>query len=240
MKYKSLTAPAAMMFLLFFLLGGSLFSQVRPHHIFDNNMVLQRDQPVKIWGWANPSERVKIEFGGQVKSTQANQQGEWFTHLDPMKANTQPQDMKVSGKVDAVVFTNVLVGDVWVLGGQSNMEMDLSRIFHGDAEVLSAHFPNIRLMTIPSSAGHLPKKDFERINEYDSWNDRYDKKGYWFACSPSPVATLSGLGYIFGRRIHLASQIPIGLIDASLGGTTVEAWLSPTTLNKMPENKALV
>ncbi len=235
-----MTTPKVILIVLFVLSFGSLYSQVRPHHIFDNNMVLQRDQPVKIWGWANPSERVKIEFGGQVKSTQANQQGEWFTHLDPMKANTQPQDMKVSGKVDAVIFSNVLVGDIWVLGGQSNMEMDLSRIFHGDAEVLSANFPNIRLMTIPSSAGHLPKKDFERINEYDSWNDRYDKKGYWFACSPSTVATFSGLGYIFGRRIHLASQIPIGLIDASLGGTTVEAWLSPTTLNKMPENKALV
>jgi len=235
-----MTTPKVILIVLFVLSFGSLYSQVRPHHIFDNNMVLQRDQPVKIWGWANPSERVKIEFGGQVKSTQANQQGEWFTHLDPMKANTQPQDMKVSGKVDAVIFSNVLVGDIWVLGGQSNMEMDLSRIFHGDAEVLSANFPNIRLMTIPSSAGHLPKKDFERINEYDSWNDRYDKKGYWFACSPSTVATFSGLGYIFGRRIHLASQIPIGLIDASLGGTTVEAWLSPTTLDKMPENKALV
>ena len=235
-----MTTPKVILIVLFVLSFGSLYSQVRPHHIFDNNMVLQRDQPVKIWGWANPSERIIIEFGGQVKSTQANQQGEWFTHLDPMKANTQPQDMKVSGKVDAVIFSNVLVGDIWVLGGQSNMEMDLSRIFHGDAEVLSANFPNIRLMTIPSSAGHLPKKDFERINEYDSWNDRYDKKGYWFACSPSTVATFSGLGYIFGRRIHLASQIPIGLIDASLGGTTVEAWLSPTTLNKMPENKALV
>jgi len=240
MKYKGITAPAAMMFLLFFLLGGSLFSQVRPHHIFDNNMVLQRDQPVKIWGWANPSEQIKVEFGGQLKSTQANQQGEWFTHLDPMKANTKAQNMKIAGKVDAVVFTNVLVGDVWVLGGQSNMEMDLSRLFHGDAEVLSAHFPSIRLMTIPSSAGQLPKKDFERINEYDSWNDRYDKKGYWFTCSPSTVETFSGLGYIFGRRLHLVSQVPIGLIDASLGGTTVEAWLSPKTLNTMPENNALV
>lgn len=224
----------------FVLSFGSLYSQVRTHHIFDNNMVLQRDGPVKIWGWAKPSERVKIEFWGQVKSTQANQQGEWFTHLDPMMANTKPQDMKVSGKLDSVVFTNILVGDIWVLGGQSNMEMDLSRIFHGDAEVLSAHYPNIRLMTIPSSAGLLPKKDFERINEYDSWNDRYDKKGSWFACSPSTVATFSGLGYIFGRRIHLASQIPIGLIDASLGGTTVEAWLSPATLNKMRENDSLL
>lgn len=240
MKSTVMQAPKTMMVVLFFLLGGSLFSQVRPHHIFDNNMVLQRDQPVKIWGWANPSERIKIEFGGQVKSTNANQQGEWFIHLDPMMANTRPQDMKVSGKVDSVLFTNVLVGDIWVLGGQSNMEMDLSRIFHGDAEVLSAHYPNIRLMTIPNSVGQLPKKDFERINEYDSWNDRYDKKGYWFACSPSTVATFSGLGFVFGRRIHLASQIPIGLIDASVGGTTVEAWLSPSTLNKMPENKALV
>lgn len=240
MKSKDITASVAMMTLLFFLLGGSLFSQVRPHHIFDNNMVLQRDQPVKIWGWSNPSEQIKIEFGGQIKSTNANQQGEWFTYLDPIIANAKPQDMKVSGKVDSVVFTNVLVGDIWVLGGQSNMEMDLSRIFHGDAEVLSAHYPNIRLMTIPSSVGQLPKKDFERINEYDSWNDRYDKKGYWFACSPSTVATFSGLGYVFGRRIHMASQIPIGLIDASLGGTTVEAWLSPSTLKKMPENNSLL
>lgn len=240
MKSKDITASVAMMTLLFFLLGGSLFSQVRPHHIFDNNMVLQRDQPVKIWGWSNPSEQIKIEFGGQVKSTNANQQGEWFTYLDPMIANAKPQNMKVSGKVDSVVFTNVLVGDIWVLGGQSNMEMDLSRIFHGDAEVLSAHYPNIRLMTIPSSVGQLPKKDYERINEYDSWNDRYDKKGYWFACSPSTVATFSGLGYVFGRRIHMASQIPIGLIDASLGGTTIEAWLSPSTLKKMPENNSLL
>lgn len=235
-----MATPKLIIIVSFVLSFGSLHSQVKPHHIFDNNMVLQREAPVKIWGWANPSERVKIEFGGQVKSTQANQQGEWVTHLDPMMANTKPQDMKVSGKLDSVVFTNVLVGDLWVLGGQSNMEMDLSRIFHGDAEVLSAHYPNIRLMTIPSSAGYLPKKDFERINEYDSWNDRYDKKGSWFACSPSTVATFSGLGYIFGRRIHMASQVPIGLVDASLGGTTVEAWISPATLNKMRENDSLL
>ena len=176
MKSKSLTAPAAMMFLLFFLLGNSLFSQVRPHHIFDNNMVLQRDQPVKVWGWADPSEKINIEFGGQVKSTAANPQGEWFVYLDPISANSNPQDLKVSGKTNSVVFTNVLVGDIWILGGQSNMEMDLARLFHGDAETLSANFPNIRLMTIPSSAGQLPKKDFERINEYDDWLDRHDKK----------------------------------------------------------------
>ncbi len=136
MKFKPLTSPAAMMFLLFFLLGNSLFAQVRPHHIFDNNMVLQRSQPVKVWGWADPSEKIKIEFGGQVKSTSANPQGEWLVYLDSMRANSNPQDLKISGKNSSVVFTNVLVGDIWILGGQSNMEMDLARVFHGDAETL--------------------------------------------------------------------------------------------------------
>jgi sialate O-acetylesterase len=223
-----------------FLFGFLLHAQVRPANIFDNNMVLQRDKPVKIWGMADPREEVKIEFGGQVKTTVANQQGEWFTFLDAMSANAQPADMKVSGKASSVLFTNVLVGDVWVLGGQSNMEFDLARIFHGDAEILSANFPAIRLMTIPSSANIEPKKDFERINEYDSWYDRYDKKGSWFICSPETVPTFSGMGYIFGRRLYMASQIPIGLVDASLGGTTVEAWISPETLKKMPENDSLL
>jgi sialate O-acetylesterase len=223
-----------------FLFGFLLQAQVRPAHIFDNNMVLQRDKPVKIWGWADPQEKVKIEFAGQVKTTVANQLGEWFTYLDAMSANAQPADMKISGRESSVLFTNVLVGDVWVLGGQSNMEFDLARIFHGDAEILSANFPAIRLMTIPSSANLKPKKDFERINEYDSWYDRYDKKGYWFICSPETVPTFSGIGYIFGRRIYMASQVPIGLVDASLGGTTVEAWISPETLKRMPVNDSLL
>ena len=228
------------LFFLFLISGSVTYSQVRPNHIFDNNMVLQRDQPVRIWGAAAPSEKIKIEFGGQVKSSLANKQGQWFIYLDPMIASAQPRKMKVSGKDSSVLFTNVLVGDVWILGGQSNMELDLAALYHGDAEILSANFPNIRLMTIPSSADHLPKKDFERINEYNSWFERYDKKGYWFPCSPSTVSTFSGLGYIFGRRIHMASQIPIGLIDLSLGGTTVEAWLSPNTLLSMPENSSLL
>jgi sialate O-acetylesterase len=228
-----------------FLLSISLISlmlnaQVRPSHIFDDNMVLQRNKPVRIWGSASPQEKVEIKFSGQVKSVVANQQGEWSVYLDPMSANAKPGDMKVSGKSSSVLFTNVLVGDVWILGGQSNMEFDLFRIFHGDAEVLSANFPNIRLMTIPCSADQKPQKDFERINEYDGWYERYDKKGYWFICSPETVPTFSGLGYIFGRRLFMASQVPIGLIDVSMGGTTVEAWLTPETLTEMPENSALL
>ncbi|HBB92767.1 MAG TPA: hypothetical protein DC042_13900 [Bacteroidales bacterium] len=228
--------------LTFFLTGltSQVKSQVNPARIFDNNMVLQRDKPVRVWGQAAPSEKVKVEFGGQVKSVVANIHGEWSVYLDPMGASAQPRDMKVSGKSSSVQFTNVLVGDVWILGGQSNMEFDLARIFHGDVEILSANFPNIRLMTIPSSANLKPQKDFDRINEYDGWYERYDKKGYWFICSPEVVPTFSGLGYVFGRRLYMASLVPIGLIDVSLGGTTVEAWLTPKTLAEMPENKLLL
>jgi sialate O-acetylesterase len=226
--------------LLAFISCLTLQAQVKPAHIFDNNMVLQREKPVKVWGLAAPMEKVTVEFGGQVKYTVANHLGEWHIYLDPMSANDQPQEMKVSGKGSSVLFNNVLVGDVWILGGQSNMEFDLFRIFHGDVEVLSANFPKIRLMTIPGSADRKPQKDFDRINEYDSWYERYDKKGYWFICSPETVPTFSGLGYIFGKRLFMASQVPIGLIDVSLGGTTVEAWLKPETLAEMAENSSLL
>jgi sialate O-acetylesterase len=217
-----------------------LQAQVRPHHIFDSNMVLQRDKPIRIWGWAAPGEKVTVWFAGQEKAVAADQNGEWSLYLDPFTANSRPQEMKISGRNNRVVFNNVLVGDVWIVGGQSNMEFDLARIFHGDAEILSAHYPNLRLMTMPSSAGLEPKRDFGRINEYDGWYDRYDKKGYWFTTTPETVPTFSGIGYLFGRRIHMASQVPVGLIDVSLGGTTVEAWLSPETLAASPENAPLL
>jgi sialate O-acetylesterase len=226
--------------LIAILLANTLYSQVHLHHIFDNNMVLQREKPVRVWGWATPGERVKVEFNGQSKSSIAADEGEWQVYLDSMPANSEPQDFIVSGSESVQKLTNVLVGDVWLLGGQSNMEFDLARIYHGDTEIASANFSNIRLMTIPRAAGSEPLKDFERINEYDSWYDRYDEKGYWFVCSPERVKTFSALGYIFGRRIHMASQIPIGLIDVSRGGTTIETWLSPRKLNEMPDNISLL
>lgn len=222
-------------------LGTTLYAQIRPHHIFDNNMVLQRDKAVKVWGWADKGEKVTVKFGGQEKSVVVNDKEEWEVFLEPMGVNNAPQEMIITGgQGKAVIFKNVLLGEVWLLGGQSNMEFDLARIYHGDTEIASANFSNIRLMTIPRAAGPEPLNDFERINEYDRWLDRYDEKGYWFNCSPETVKTFSGLGYIFGRRIHMASQVPIGLIDVSRGGTCLETWLSSNTLAGMPGNKDLL
>lgn len=228
-----------LLLLAIFYIATAVSAQVVPHHIFADNMVLQRDKPLKIWGWASPGEKVQVVFGKQTKNTETNKNGDWFVYLDPIKANSQPQDLVIKGK-NKIVLTNILVGDVWLLGGQSNMELDLDRIYNGDLEVASANFNNIRLMTIPKAAGQQPQKDFERLNEYDSWLDRYDKKGYWFISSPETVKTFSAMGYVFGRRIYMASQIPIGLIDASVGGTTLEAWLSPGILHELPEDKKLM
>ena len=229
-----------LIFIVTTLSSMALAAQVKPNHIFADNMVLQRDKPIKIWGWASPGEKVQVIFGPQVRNTETNKRGEWFLYLDPLKANNQSRDLIIKGKKNRIVFTNVLVGDVWVLGGQSNMEFDLDRIYNGDLEVASANFNNIRLMTIPKAASQKPQKDFERINEYDGWLDRYDKKGYWFVCSPETVKTFSAMGYIFGRRIYMASQIPIGLIDVSVGGTTLEAWLSSGILHEIPGDNKLI
>jgi sialate O-acetylesterase len=214
-------------------------ARVRPHHLFADDMVIQREKPVKVWGWASPGEKVEVLFSKQIKKTVTNAKGEWSVYLDPLKASAVPQDLTITGE-DQHVFRNILVGDIWVLGGQSNMELDLDRIYHGDLEVASAHYNQIRLMTIPKASGIMPVTDFTPLNEYDSWLDRYDKKGYWFTCSPQTVKTFSAMGYIFGRRLHQATQIPIGLIDVSIGGTTLEAWLSPAMLQSMRADDSLL
>ena len=134
----------------------------------------------------------------------------------------------------------MLVGDVWVLGGQSNMEDVLESVYHGDVEVASANHPAIRLLTIPVNAGPKPLAEFPRINEYNAWTRHHEQKGSWFVCSPETVRRFSAIGYIFGRRLHLASRVPIGLIDASRGGTMVEAWTSRETLATLPEAAPLL
>ena len=150
------------------LISASLHAQLQPAHIFNNNMVLQRNKPVKIWGWASPREQVKAEFAGQTKSTVTTDKGDWVLYLDPMAASSKPRELKILDSTSSVIFNNILVGDVWVLGGQSNMELDLFRIYQGNTEIVSANFPEIRLMTIPRAAGLEPVRDFKPLNEYDN------------------------------------------------------------------------
>jgi len=239
MERKNLAGFSHFVLFTVFLLG-SVFGEVRVHHIFGDNMVLQRDKPVRIWGWAERSETVKVSFCNIEKVTKAGSDGTWEVFLPPLKADNKGRKLRVSGPGGDLVFNNVVVGDIWICGGQSNMEDPISGVYHGDAEVASAHFPLIRFFTMPFRPSPEPEKDFQRIDEYNAWTKQTEKKGWWFPCSPETVKKFSAIGYIFGRRLHLATQVPIGLIDASVGGTTAEAHCSRDFLERIPQARALL
>ena len=198
--------------------------------IFSDGMVIQRDRPIHIWGSSSPEENVRVILGPRDLSVRAGKDGKWSLKLDPLEASLQATSLTIRSAGHTVEYDNILIGDVWLLGGQSNMEDVLESIYHGDTEVISANFPGIRLMTIPQKASANPQQDIERINEFNGWTNRYEMKGQWRICTPKSVARFSAIGYIFGRRLHMASGVPIGLIDASVGGTTVEAWTSRARL----------
>ncbi len=202
-------------------------------NVFQTNMVIQRDKPVAVWGWATAGEKVVVEFAGHKGDTTAGQDGSWRVGLPAMPPSTTPQTMMIKDTEETLRLTNILIGDVWVLGGQSNMEFDISKVDDGQLEIISANFPQIRLLTPPQGQGFDSVASFQRLHEWSSWSSRHFRKGDWDVCSPETVKEFSAIGYIFGRRIHMAGQIPIGLIDASIGGTTVETWTPRDVLAKI-------
>ncbi len=141
--------------------------------------------------------------------------------------------LTVKGKSKALVLDNILIGDVWVLGGQSNMEFELAKVENGPLEIISANFPEIRILTVPYGQGPELKQGFARLHEWSSWFGRHFRKGDWDVCTPETVRDLSAIGYVFARRVHKASNVPIGVIDASRGGTTVETWTPLPVLHAM-------
>lgn len=212
------------------------------HNLFQSNMVLQRDKPIRIRGWAAPGESVTVRFAGQEQTTAAANDRSWSVELTPMPVNSEPQEMTVKGTDTTLKLENILIGDVWVLGGQSNMEFPLERIENGPLEVASAHFQNIRILTVPTMNGAEERNSFARLHEWSDWSKRHFRKGDWDVCSPENVRELSAIGYVFARRIHMASQVPIGVIDVSRGGTTVETWTPDSELRTIdtPEVKDLL
>jgi len=193
-------------------------------NVFQTNMVLQRGKPVAVWGWAAAGEKVTVSFAGQQATATAGPDRAWQITLEPMPAGATPQRMTVKGKSATLTLENILVGDVWLLGGQSNMEFPITNIVDGELERLSANFPQIRLLTLPQGAGFDSVRSFPRLHEWSSWSSRHFRKGDWDVCTPETIREFSAIGTVFGRRIHLASGVPIGLVDASIGGTTVETW----------------
>lgn len=201
-----------------------LQAEVKLPKIFSSNMVLQQGMEIPVWGWADKGERVSITFNGKTVRTKAGKDGKWKVKL-PVQQYGGPFTMTVVGK-NTLVFENVLIGDVWVCSGQSNMEMQVVQSNDAEKEIAAANYPKIRLFTVPKAVAQFPKEDIEN--------------GEWVECSPETVALFSAVGYFFGRKLQEELNIPIGLLHTSWGGTVAETWSSAETIDNDPDFKALL
>lgn len=203
-------------------LGGSPFADVKPHTLISENMVLQRGMPVPIWGTADDGEEVTLQFQDQYLTTKAKD-GKWEFVLENVKPGG-PFQLTLQGK-NLVVINNVMVGDVWICSGQSNMQWPVAASNNADIEIAYSDFPGIRLLTVPRQVAGAPQETFE---------------GEWKVCGPDTVASFSAVGYFFGRELHQTLDVPIGLIHSSWGGTPAESWTSKSVLMKHEILKPIV
>ena len=201
--------------------------------LFQSNMVLQRDKPISIWGWADAGETVSVTFDGQTQSATAAEDRSWRVIFPALSASDQARAMIISGKHKTITLDNILIGEVWVCAGQSNMEFPMSSTDNGDLELASANFKSIRLLTIPQGVSQSPTRSFSRLEEWSDWDSSHFRKGFWDVGSPKAVAEFSAIGYTFARRLHMATQVPIGIIDLSRGGTCIETWTPIEVLRAM-------
>ena len=186
-------------------------AEVRLPKIIGSNMVLQRNAECKIWGWADRGEKVTVSFRDFEGSTQADKNGKWQITLPAMKEGG-PYQMSITGK-NRITLENILIGDIWVCSGQSNMEWPVSRAVNADEEIAAADYPEIRLFTAARNI------QFEPVDDVES--------GEWEECSPTTISGFSAVGYFFGRHIHTETGVPIGLLNTSWGEMELPAlWES--------------
>lgn len=205
-------------------LAATARADVKLASIFGDSMVLQREMPVPVWGWAEPGEAVTVTLGSQTKKTEADKDGKWQVKLDALKTNAEGQTLSVEGK-NKIELQDVLVGEVWICSGQSNMEWGLNGTLNAQEEVAAADHPQIRLFNVP---GHLTSPVAQETCP-----------GSWVVCKPENSGGFSAVGYFFGRRLQQELKIPIGLVGSNWGGTRIEPWTSPAGFHSVPELKEI-
>lgn len=187
--------------------------------VIGSHMVLQRNNECPIWGWASPGEAVTVKFAGQKHSTTADADGNWMVRLKKMKANSEPQTLTIAGN-NTLTLEDILVGEVWLCSGQSNMEWYVSQSDNAQAEIAAANNPRIRHIKIP----HRPSIKPEKNVPSDGWK----------LTTPQNVPTFTAVGYYFGRELQKELDVPIGLIGSNWGGTRIEPWTPPVGFQKTP------
>jgi sialate O-acetylesterase len=190
--------------------------------LFADHMVLQRDKPVPVWGWAEPGAQVTVAFAGQTKSATAKADGKWLVKLDQLGTNANGQSMKVQAADKSIDVHDILVGEVWLGSGQSNMAMTVSRARDFVKEQADANLPMIRCFKEGSASVKTAQQD---------------GKGKWEICSSESVGLFSATLYFFGKSLHHELHVPIGLINSSVGGTPIEAWIDGETQRATPDLK---
>jgi sialate O-acetylesterase len=214
------------------ILASHADAAVRLPKIFGSHMVVQQQKPIVIWGWASPGEQVAVELGGSTAKTTATEKGEWRLTLPPRHAGGPPLTLNITGS-NKVSFDDVLVGEVWLCSGQSNMEFGVGKVVNAKQEIADADQPEIRLMKVEKSWKATPQSDMT---------------GEWKVCSPQTIVEggwdgFSAVGYFFGRQLHKQLGVPVGLIDCTWGGTRIESWTPPEGFASVPalagENETL-
>jgi sialate O-acetylesterase len=192
--------------------------------VFGDHMVLQRETKVPVWGSAEPGEKVTVVFRGQTRSTTADAEGGWRVELAPMPASADGAELSVSGK-SQVVFKDVVVGEVWLCSGQSNMAYPVRSVFDADKEEAAATNPLIRHLNVPGRVDPVPQRTLH---------------SKWEVCTPETVKNFTAVGYFFGRELHRKLGVPIGLINATSPGSKIEPFIAPDGLRAVSNAPAII
>jgi sialate O-acetylesterase len=197
--------------------------------IFSDNMVLQRDRLIPVWGWADANEKVEVKFNNQTKAAKADKKGKWMVRLDAETAGG-PYELSVKGK-NTVLIKNILVGEVWLCSGQSNMEFPVGKpkgwgLSNYEAVTAEANYPMIRQIKVAHAISSLPETQL--------------KSSGWEICGPSTVGDFTAVGYFFAKNIYDELKIPIGIINDCWGGTNIETWISREAFESSDEFKEMI
>lgn len=210
--------------IIFLLISVLANANVRMPLIFSDGMVLQRDKQIPIWGFADANESVEVHFNKQIKKTTADKNGKWTVNLNAEKAGG-PFELAIIGK-NKITIKNVLVGEVWICSGQSNMEFQVFKTMNSEKEISSADYPMIRHFGVAQDLSGTPKDDL--------------KQGKWEVANKETVGNFTAVGYYFARKLYSELKIPIGIINTSWGGTNVETWTSREAFENSPDFKAMI